>query len=167
MTGDIHEKAIHQMPWFVTAPGGTDVLMVVTGLILAGCVLAFGVLFFRLHALPEHIAHKGQKVQMEIVSVLCLISLFTHQHIFWIAGLVLAFIEMPDFGHTFRRIAGSTEKMAGFKPGEGATEEPFETGAHAAASDQAKSPPLQGHNGPASPPQPAATPASKKELSHA
>jgi len=41
-------------------------------------------------------------------------------HIFWIAGLLLALIDIPDFGNALRRIAGSTEKMAGMKPGEGA-----------------------------------------------
>src|SRR5262249_9661917 len=48
-----------------------------------------------------------------------LISLFTHMHIFWIIGLVLAFIELPDFSTPLNRIAGSAEKMAGYKPGEG------------------------------------------------
>jgi hypothetical protein len=43
-------------------------------------------------------------------------------HIFWIAGLILAFVELPDFGHPLRRIAGSVEKMAGVEPGEGAAE---------------------------------------------
>ena len=82
-------------------------------------VLGFGVFFFRLHSLPEHIAHKSEKMQAELVAVLCLISLFTHMHIFWIIGLVLAMIELPDFGGPLNRIAGSAEKLAGLKPGEG------------------------------------------------
>ena len=44
-------------------------------------------------------AHKSQKLQFEIVAVLGLISLFTHMHIFWIAGLLLALIDLPDFWH--------------------------------------------------------------------
>ena len=63
-------------------------------------------------------------MQAEIVAVLCLISLFTHMHIFWIIGLVLAMIELPDFGGPLNRIAGSTEKLAGFKPGEGDVDTP-------------------------------------------
>ena len=43
-------------------------------------------------------------------------------HIFWVIGLILAFIEFPDFGTPLRRIAGSIEKIAGVKPGEGAAE---------------------------------------------
>ena len=64
-------------------------------------------------------AHKGHKIQFEIVAVLGLIALFTHMHIFWIAGLLLALIDIPDFGNSLNRIAGSAEKIAGIEPGEG------------------------------------------------
>jgi hypothetical protein len=101
---------------FITPPGATDVLMVVLAVVLAGFVVMFGVLYFRLHSLPERIAHKTHKVQFEIVAILGLISLFTHMHIFWIAGLLLAFIDLPDFGSPLGRIAGSVEKMAGIEP---------------------------------------------------
>jgi hypothetical protein len=33
-------------------------------------------------------------------------------HIFWIAGLLLALIDFPDFSTPLNRIAGSTEKIA-------------------------------------------------------
>ena len=93
--------------------------MVVMAVILALSVLMFGIIYFRLHSLPEHIAHKSHRVQFEIVAVLGLISLFTHMHIFWIAGLLLAMIELPDFTGILGRIAGSVEKMADTQPGEG------------------------------------------------
>src|SRR5215212_9401408 len=114
-----HPAATHHLPLFITAPGDTDVLMVVMGFILAGAVLGFGILFLRLHTLPERIAHRGHKLQFEIVAVLGLIALFTHMHIFWIAGLLLALIDLPDFGTPLNRIAGSAERMAGLAPGEG------------------------------------------------
>src|ERR1043165_813953 len=120
----IHPVAVEHLPMFITPPGQSDVLMVTCAVILAAAVLGFGIFFFRLHSLPEHIAHKGDKLQAELVAVLCLISLFTHMHIFWIIGLVLALIEMPDFGTPLKRIAGSTEKIAGLKPGEGNFEVP-------------------------------------------
>ena len=119
-----HPVAVHHMPSFITAPGDTDVLMAVMVFVLLGAVVAFGVLFLRLHTLPERIAHKSHKIQFEIVAVLGLIALFTHMHIFWIIGLMLALIDMPDFGSSLSRIAGSTEKMAGFKPGEGLVDLP-------------------------------------------
>jgi hypothetical protein len=124
MAESIHPAATHHLPFFITPPGETDVLMVVLAFILALSVLGFGVFFFRLHSLPEHIAHKGKKMQAELVAVLCLVSLFTHMHIFWIIALVLAMLELPDFSSPLSRIAGSAEKMAGFKPGEGDVELP-------------------------------------------
>ena len=130
MEKSIHPVATHHLPFFVTPPGATDVLMVATGLFLAIPVLAFGIFFFRLHSLPEQIAHKSGKLQAEVVAVLCLISLFTHMHIFWIIGLVLALIELPDFGTPLQRIAGSAEKLAGFGPGEGAVEVPRQAALH-------------------------------------
>lgn len=120
----LHPAATPHLPFFITPPGETDVLMVALAFILAASVLGFGVFYFRLHSLPEHIAHKSKKIQAELVAVLCLISLFTHMHIFWIAALVLAFIEFPDFGTPLNRIAGSAEKLAGFKPGEGYVDVP-------------------------------------------
>jgi hypothetical protein len=134
MADSLHPAAPHHLPFFIAPAGETDVLMVVLAFILAASVLGFGVFFFRLHSLPEHIAHKGDKMQAELVAVLCLISLFTHMHIFWIIGLMLAMIELPDFGTPLKRIAGSAEKMAGMKPGEGdvdVTRYPAASHAHA------------------------------------
>jgi hypothetical protein len=131
----LHPAATPHLPFFITPPGETDVLMVVLAFFLAFSVLGFGVFYFRLHSLPEHIAHKNKKIQAELVAVLGLISLFTHQHIFWIIGLVLAFIELPDFGGPLNRIAGSTEKLAGFKPGEGYVALPSPADAYAHAEE--------------------------------
>ena len=120
MTDELNPVATHQLPMFVTAPGQTDVLMVVMAVILGLSVVGFGVLFLRLHTLPERVAHKAHKIQFEIVAILGLLALFTHMHIFWVAGLLLAFIDLPDFGGFLGRIAGSVERMAGVKPGAGA-----------------------------------------------
>ena len=113
--------AQHHLPIFITAPGEVDVLLVATGIFLVAAVFAVGVLYWRLHSLPERMAHKSQKLQFEIVAVLGLLSLFTHNHLFWIAGLLLALIELPDFSTPLRSIAGSVEKIADSTP-EPATE---------------------------------------------
>ena len=123
----VHPTATEHLPGFITAPGETDTLMVVCAVILLVSVVAFGVLFLRLHTMPERMAHRTHKLQFEIVAVLGLIALFTHMHIFWIAGLLLAMIDLPDFITPLNRIAGSSEKMAGLKPGEGLVEIPDET----------------------------------------
>jgi hypothetical protein len=122
MADSLHPAASQHLPSFITAPGDSDVLMTVMSVVMLLAVLGFGVLFFRLHTLPERIAHKSQKVQFEIVAVLGLLALFTHVHLFWVAGLLLAFIDLPDFSGSLGRIAGSVEKIAGTKPGEGAAE---------------------------------------------
>ena len=127
MTDSHHPLASHQLPSFITAPGETDVLMVVMAVIMAVSILGFGILFFRLHTLPERMAHRSHKLQFEIVAVLGLLALFTHIHLFWVAGLLLALIDIPDFGGSLSRIAGSTEKLAGLGPGEGAVDVPEET----------------------------------------
>jgi hypothetical protein len=125
----IHPAASHHLPAFITAPGETDVLMVVMAVVLVVVVVAFGVLFLRLHTLPERIAHKSHKFQFEIVAVLGLLALFTHMHIFWVAGLLLALIDFPDLGGWLARIAGSVEKIAAEKSSERSAEVPPEVAA--------------------------------------
>jgi hypothetical protein len=124
MSASLHPAATHHLPGFITAPGETDVLMVVMAVFLLLAVLGVGILFLRLHSLPERIAHRGHKLQFEVVAVLCLLALFTHMHIFWVAGLLLALIDLPDFSGSLGRIAGSVETIAGIKPGEGAAQVP-------------------------------------------
>src|SRR6266581_6004742 len=109
----LHPAAPHHLPSFITAPGDTDVLMIVVGIVLIGAVLAVGNFYLHLHTLPERMAHKSQKFQFEIVAVLGLLALFTHIHLFWIVGLLLAMVDLPDFGTPLRSIAGSVEKIAG------------------------------------------------------
>ena len=127
MNESLHPAASQHLPSFITAPGETDVLMVVLSVILVLSILMFGSLFFRLHTMPERMAHRGHKIQFEIVAVLGLLALFTHIHLFWVAGLLLALIDIPDFSGSLSRIAGSTEKLAGIGPGEGAVDLPHET----------------------------------------
>lgn len=116
MTTALHPMAPHHLPGFITAPGETDVLMVVAAVILLAAVLGVGLLFLRLHTLPERMAHKSQKLQFEIVAVLGLLALFTHMHIFWVAGLLLALIDIPDFSGQFGRMAHALERIAGAPP---------------------------------------------------
>ena len=126
MTTSLHSAAPHHLPAFITAPGETDVLMVGVAVFLVVAVLAVGILFLRLHTLPERIAHKSHKLQFEIVAVLGLLALFTHMHIFWVIGLLLALIDFPDFGGPLNRIAGSLENIAGNVTGQDAAETPDE-----------------------------------------
>ncbi|WP_249130317.1 hypothetical protein [Bradyrhizobium sp. AUGA SZCCT0283] len=106
----------HHLPFYLAPGSGTDVMMVVMGIFLVAALVWVGTLYLRLHSLPERMAHKSEKLQFEIVAILGLLALFTHIHLFWVAGLLLAMIDIPDFGTPLRSIAGSVEKIADAKP---------------------------------------------------
>lgn len=110
MTTAQHSAASHHLPWFLTAPGESDTLFTFTTLMVIATILGLGIVFFTLHSLPERRGH--QKLQFEIVAVLGLLSLLTHVHAFWVAGLLLAMIDLPDFQTPLQRMAGSLEALA-------------------------------------------------------
>ena len=139
MTPTINPAAPHDLPSFITAPGGTDYLLIFSALFLVAAVLAVGLLFLRLHTLPERMAHKSHKLQFEIVAVLGLLALFTHIHLFWVAGLLLALIDLPDISGTFGRMARALERIAGKTAGE--SEEAGALAAEAVAAGPVKAPP--------------------------
>jgi hypothetical protein len=109
----LHPAAPHSLPWFISGPHEGDALYVMTTVSVLAAVIGLGVLFFTLHSLPERMGHK--KLQFEIVAVLGLLSLFTHIHAFWVAALLLALIDLPDFVTPLKRIAGASEKIAGIE----------------------------------------------------
>jgi hypothetical protein len=118
MHSQLNPAASHHLPIVITSPGSTDVLMVVAAFILLGGTLAFGLIFLYLHTLPERMAHRSHKLQFEIVAVLGLLALFTHMHVFWVAGLLLALIDIPDFPGWLGRLTAAVEKIARQKPDE-------------------------------------------------
>ena len=76
-------------------------------------VVSVGLIYLKLHALPEHMAHRTSKVQYQFVAVLALLALFTHNNVFWIAALLLALIDLPNFSTPMNSIALSLEKLSG------------------------------------------------------
>lgn len=143
---ELHPAAPHHLPGFITAPGDTDVYMIGVSIFLIGTVLAVGNFYLHLHTLPERVAHKSQKFQFEIVAVLGLLALFTHNHLFWVIGLFLAMIDLPDFSTPLRRIAGSVEKLAGVPTEPDPTESPAESADRAANRNSGDTPSeAQGH----------------------
>ncbi len=113
MAQALHPAAVEHLPIFITPPGQIDYLFVGVVVFLILIILIIGNLYFQLHAVPERMAHRTSKVQMEVVAVLALISLFTHNHLFWIAGLLLAFVHIPDFSTPLYSIAQSLGKLSG------------------------------------------------------
>jgi len=113
MTAAPNPIATHNLPFFITAPGDTDVLFNVTLVFVVASIVLTGVIFLTIHSLPERMAHKSKKVQLDIVALLCLLALLTHEHLFWFAAILLAFIDIPDFLTPVTRIASSVETIAG------------------------------------------------------
>jgi hypothetical protein len=123
LSEQMHPMGPHHLPFYLAPGSGTDVLMVVMGIFLVAALIWVGTLYLSLHSLPERMAHKSEKLQFEIVAILGLLALFTHIHLFWVAGLLLAMIDIPDFGTSLRSIAGSVEKIADTRPDTGSEAE--------------------------------------------
>ena len=113
MTQGMNPAAPHHLPPFITAPGQTDVFLVGCAIFIIIAVITLGSLYFRLHALPEHLSHgKASKLQFEVVSVMALLALFTHNSWFWVAALLLAIVPIPDLYGPLAGMAESLAKMA-------------------------------------------------------
>jgi len=104
--------AVNDLPFFITAPGHTDGLLVAVALSLVLVVLGLGLLYFRIQAWPDRLARGATKVQLQIVGILGLISLFTFNNIYWVAGLILASIRFPDFVTPLKDMAKALSKNA-------------------------------------------------------
>jgi hypothetical protein len=116
MSAAMNPAAPHHLPVFITAPGESDVFFNGAAIFLVFMVIGLGSVYFRLHALPEHLAHKNtNKVQFEIVAVLALLGLFSHNNLFWVAALILALVPIPDFHGPLATMANSLAKMAGYR----------------------------------------------------
>lgn len=116
MSAAMNPAAPHHLPVFITAPGESDVFLNGAAIFLVVLVIGLGSVYFRLHALPEHLAHKNaSKLQFEVVAVLALLGLFTHNTTFWFAALLLALIPIPDFHGPLATMADSLAKMAGYR----------------------------------------------------
>jgi hypothetical protein len=148
----MNPAATDHLPVFVTQPGDTDGLLVFTAIFLLVFIIGIGLVYWRLHALPEQMAHRGEKIQYQFVAVLGLLSLLTHNHAFWVAGLLLAFVRLPDFSTPLTTMARSLSKMAGL-PDPGEAQQPQEHGktaahAHSPAAKPESPEPPPGPQGP-------------------
>ena len=104
---------IGHLPFYITSPGETDTLYVIVVVAVVVAILMIGVLYLKLHALPEQMAHSSNHTQFQLVAVMALIALFTHNNLFWILALLLASIQLPDYEGLLRSISESLKKLAG------------------------------------------------------
>ena len=111
MSGEIHPLAPHSLPSFIGAADGSDPLFSAIIFIVVLIVLGIGVFYLKLHAIPEQLAHKHSNTQSQLIMVLALLALFTHNNVFWVAALILALLKLPDFVTPLNSISESLKKL--------------------------------------------------------
>ena len=112
MSGEIHPLAPHMLPPFIgTADGGDPLFSAIIYFVIVA-VLGVGVVYLKLHAIPEQLAHKHGNTQSQLIMVLALLALFTHNNIFWVAALIIALLKLPDFLTPLNSISESLKKLA-------------------------------------------------------
>jgi len=130
VSDQLHPVATHHLPFFVTAPGNTDILLNITLWLVVACIILTGVIFLTIHSLPERMAHNSKKILLDLIALLCLLALLTHEHLFWFIAIILAFIDIPDFLTPVNSIAKSMKSLAaqeaGVEPADGSTSIPPE-----------------------------------------
>ncbi len=110
---ETHPLAPHHLPGYLPGPDGSDPLFTAMLVFLVVLLLFIGNLYFKLHAIPERLAHKHNNTQLQFITVLAILALFTHNNIFWVAALLLAVVRLPDFTTPINSIAKSLEQLAG------------------------------------------------------
>jgi hypothetical protein len=55
---------------------------------------------------------KEEKAKYQVVATLCLIAMFTPGNYFWIAAVLVAMTDIPDFTAPFQRIAAAVRRIA-------------------------------------------------------
>lgn len=113
MSDNKHPMAPEQLPFYFAGPDGTDSLFTNMTFLTIAVIVLLGVFYFTLHSLPERMAHKRSTTQLQLISILCILALFTHNNIFWVAALVLAAFRPPDFATPLNSIAESLQKLVG------------------------------------------------------
>lgn len=115
MIENMHPLAPQHLPRYIGGPDGADPLFTVVIWLLVILLLAVGNFYLKLHALPERMAHRQNNTQLQIIAVLALLALFTHNNVFWFAALLLAVVRFPDFSTPINSIADSLAKLSADK----------------------------------------------------
>lgn len=111
ITAATHAMATGHIPGYLPGSDGSDPLFTAMTVITILLVLGIGSLYFKLHAIPEHMAHSDNHAQMQVIGILALLALFTHNNMFWVIALLVAAFRMPDFLSPLQSIAGSLETL--------------------------------------------------------
>jgi len=108
----MHPMAPEHLPRFIALADGSDYLLNVMAVFTIGLILLIGIFYLTLHAMPERMAHEGNHSQLQVVGILALLALFTHNNAFWIIAILVAAFRMPDFMTPISSIAASLSTLA-------------------------------------------------------
>lgn len=109
---EINPLAPAHLPSYIAAPDGSDFLFTFMAVFTVALILGIGILYLTLHAMPERMAHEKNHSQMQVVGILALLALFTHNNLFWVIAILVAAFRMPDFMTPVTSIAQSLAVMA-------------------------------------------------------
>ncbi len=107
-----HPLASEHLPKFIPGPDGSDPLFTVVVFLLVILLMAIGIIYLKLHAIPERLAHKHNNTQLQVIAVLAILALLTHNNFFWFAALLLSVVRIPDFSTPINSIADSLKRIA-------------------------------------------------------
>lgn len=110
-TADLHPMATGHIPSYVTQADGSDFLLTFMFVFTVLVIVLIGVGYFTLHSIPEKIAHESNHPQFQLVGILALLALFTHNGLFWIAAILVAGFQFPDVGAPLRAIADAIRSL--------------------------------------------------------
>lgn len=110
---DLHPMATGHIPRYVVAADGSDYLFSAMVVFFVILVVLIGVGYLTLHSVPEKMAHENNHPQFQLVGILALLALFTHNGIFWIAAVLVAGFQFPDFASPLRNIADAIRSLGG------------------------------------------------------
>ena len=91
-----HPLAPHHLPKYIPGADGSDPLFTAVIVVILIVLLLIGVFYFKLHSLPEHLGARVESTQLQLISVLTVLALFTHNNTFWVVALLIAVIRFPD-----------------------------------------------------------------------
>lgn len=108
---DLHPLATGHIPRYVVAADGSDYLFSAMVIFFVVLVVLIGVGYLTLHSVPEKMAHENNHPQFQLVGILALLALFTHNGIFWVAAILVAGFQFPDFATPLRNIADAIKSL--------------------------------------------------------
>ncbi|WP_417750499.1 hypothetical protein [Ruegeria sp. SCP11] len=117
-TADLHPMATGHIPSYVTQADGSDFLLTFMFVFTVVVIILIGVGYFTLHSIPEKIAHESNHPQFQLVGILALLALFTHNGLFWVAAILVAGFQFPDVAAPLRAIADAIRSLGNPRPDE-------------------------------------------------